>query len=233
MCSLNIAAKGSPARNVGIKHLANRDGLNVTLYSEDWNYPSGANVPFSLDFADQQPLNVTGYGDGHVVDVELPKDATAVFLSLLGDRQKIQFQVGEQRQRLSVPLAGIQPKLKSFVNCALTQGAPAPAAAKKAQGGVDDTCKNIRFTGLAATRFPYELEDAKKAADLEDYVARNPILCKSNNSCSGIGYFENARARVLNGDAKYLHVMAPVDLTTGRRDIYLAIFRADARCTGE
>lgn len=33
-----------------------------------------------------------------------------------------------------------------------------------------------------------------------------------------------APARVLNGDAVYLHVMALVDLSTGRRDNYLAIF---------
>lgn len=233
LCSLNVAAKDSPQRNVSIKALSNKDSLNVTLYNADWNYPSGANVPFSLEFADQQPLALNGYGDGHVVDVELPKDATAVFLSLIGERSKIQFMVGEQRQRLSVPLAGIKPKLKTFMDCALAQGTPAPAPVKKAQGAVDDTCKSIRFTGLAATRFPSELEDAKKAADLEDYLARNPIRCKPNNSCSGIGYLENTPARVLNGDAKYLHVMAPVDLTTGRRDIYLAIYRADARCTGE
>lgn len=233
LCSLSVASRGSPARNLSIKSLANRDGLNITIFSEDWNYSSGANVAFSLDFADQQPLALRGYGDGRVVDVELPKDATAVFLSLLGERSIVQFQIGEQRQRLSVPLAGINPKLKSFVDCAMKQGEPRPEEVRKSQAGFDDMCKSIRFTGLGATRFPYELEDAKMAIDLEDHLARNPILCKPNGSCRGIGYFKNARASVLNGDRKYLHVMAPVDLSTGRRDIYLAIFRTDARCTRE
>ncbi len=229
LCSLSTSVTGTSLRNVSIKQLSNRASVNITLYQEDWKFPQSVNVPFTLDFIDQQPLKLSGYGDGQVVDVELPKADIATFLSLLGNKQEIQFHIGTQPQVWSVPLTGIKPKLKSFVNCALIQN-KAESSLKKTTP-MPGECKSITFTGLAATRFPYQLEDAMKAQDVEDYIARNPILCNKNNACRGIGYFENKRAQVQNEDGKYLHVIAPVDFTTGRRDIYLAIFRKDARCS--
>lgn len=232
LCSLNIASTGAPQRSVSIKQLSNSDAVSITVQQSDWAYPAGTNVQFRLDFADQQPLMLKGYGDGQVVDVQMPKNGTAIVLSLLGDKPSVRFQMGTKSSAWTVPLSGVRPKLKEFVDCAIAQD-KSQSTAKTAPVQTAGECKIVRFTGLAATRFPYELEDALKQRDLEDYVARNPILCNKNNSCRGIGYFENARGRVINEDGKYLHVIAPVDFTTGRRDIYLAIFRKDARCSPE
>lgn len=231
VCGLSTSSTDAPGRDISVKQLSNSQQINITLHQKDWRFPTGASIPVTLDFVDGQPLSLKAFGDGQVLDIEVPKDGTAVFLSLMASSNALQLrlQAPAGDQRWIVPLDSARTGLRSFVSCAGTQQ-QGPSSTKSGKVTSTDACKVVRFTGLAATRFPYELEDAKKAADLEDYVARNPILCNKNNSCRGIGFFQQQKARVLSTDGKYLHVMAPVDFTTGRRDIYLAIFSADAKC---
>lgn len=91
-------------------------------------------------------------------------------------------------------------------------------------------CEYIHFKGLAATNFPYQIEDALNSRDLEDTIARDPIRCMPNNTCKGIGYFQWQKARISAQDGTYLSVVSPVDLQNGRRDIFLVVRRADAVC---
>lgn len=230
VCGLSTTSTDAPGRDLSVKQLSNSQQINITLHQKDWRFPTGASIPVTIDFLDGQPLSLKAFGDGQVLDIEIPKDGAAVFLSLMASSAALQVRIqAPSDPRWIVPLDGARAGLRSFVSCAGAQQ-PAPIASKSAKVTSAESCKTVRFTGLAATRFPYELEDAKKAVDLEDYVARNPILCNKNNSCRGIGFFQQQKARVLSTDGKYLHVMAPVDFTTGRRDIYLAIFGADAKC---
>ncbi len=231
VCGLATAANSGSPRNISIKQLATNDFISVTLYQESWSFKPGSEVPIVLDFFDNQPLYLAAYGDGKILDITLPTDATAVFLSLLKDSAAMRVQIkNESEPDWRIPLKTVLTPLKGFLSCTMnaikTQNEPKPPNAAKVK-----SCDFVRFTGLGATKFPYQIEDALKAKDLEDYVARDPIRCtRKNNACSGIGWFRSHKARVINEDGPYLHVITPVDFVDGRRDIYLAIRRADAVC---
>ena len=71
---------------------------------------------------DDQPLTVDAYGDGKILDLALPKEATAIFIGLLRDSKQIRisFPAGSE-QPWTASLKGAQPFLKKFVNCAINQ----------------------------------------------------------------------------------------------------------------
>lgn len=123
LCSLLTAASsGATAKNIVVKQLAGHDSLNVTLYKDSWNIPQGKSIPVFIDFMDDQPLSIDAYGDGKVVDISLPSDATAIFLGLLADSKtfRIGFKSGSE-QPWTAGLKGIRLPLKKFVDCSLKQ----------------------------------------------------------------------------------------------------------------
>lgn len=123
VCSLLTAASsGATAKNMVIKQLAGHDSLSVTLYKDSWNIPQGKSIPIFIDFMDDQPLAIDAYGDGKIVDIALPPEATSVFLGLLADSKtfRIGFKSGSE-QPWAASLKGIKPPLKKFVDCALKQ----------------------------------------------------------------------------------------------------------------
>lgn len=232
-CSVSAATTKGPTGNVSIKQLANDKSIKITLYSTTWRFPVGASVPVTLDFSDQQPLLLKGYGDGKFLDIALPTDAVAIFLSLMGERSRMRLQVGGSANQLwAVSLVGIKPELKAFASCSLTQDRGAASDKKSPSTQTLGSCKDIRFTGLAAID-PGALDMASSANDPEDYVARNPILCSKSYVCRGLGYFKNQRATLMNEHGDYAYIVTSVDFNTGRRDLHLAIFRADAKCDGK
>ncbi|MGJ7611116.1 MULTISPECIES: hypothetical protein [unclassified Variovorax] len=120
LCSLATAgADNQVTRNIVIKLLAGKQTMNVTLYKASWQIPQATNVPVQIDFLDGQPLALTGFGDGKIVDIELPKDATATFLGLLRSKKafRLTFDRGNEGA-WTAPLTSVQPKLRQFVACA-------------------------------------------------------------------------------------------------------------------
>lgn len=232
-CSVSAATTKGPTGNVSIKQLANDKSIKITLYSTTWRFPVGASVPVTLDFSDQQPLLLKGYGDGKFLDIALPTDAVAIFLSLIGERSRMRLLVGGSAHQLwAVSLAGIKSELKAFASCSLTKDKGAAIDKKSPAAQTLGSCKDIRFTGLAAID-PGALDMASSANDPEDYVARNPILCSKSYVCRGLGYFKNQRATLMNEHGDYAYIVTSVDFNTGRRDLHLVIFRADAKCDGK
>lgn len=118
VCALSAADNmKSGARNISIKALGNREQLNITLYDTRWGYKANSKHMATLDFDDQKPLQLDAYGDGQVLDSDLPVAATAIFLSLLREKKTLRISPpgGEV---VTVGLTGISDPLRSFVDCA-------------------------------------------------------------------------------------------------------------------
>jgi len=109
-------------RNLSVKQLANQESINVTLYNDKWAFGRGTSMSVVLDFGDNQPLKLPAYVDGKIVDISLPKEVTAIFLSLMADQEQIRFKLDISKENFwSVPLKNMREPLKAFVECALTQ----------------------------------------------------------------------------------------------------------------
>lgn len=109
---------GETVKNLAIKKFGGLDHLNVTLYKDSWNIPQGTHVPVSIDFADDQPLMVDGYGDGKVVDLQLPKDATGIFLTLVAQSKQLRLTFPQGLEPTwGVALKSVVPQMKPFVAC--------------------------------------------------------------------------------------------------------------------
>ena len=90
-CSILSAIKTSNVgQNIAIKTFKGTENLVVDLYKDTWNIPQGTDVEVMLDFGDNKPIVLRAYGDGHIVDIRLPTEDTAMFLSLVVDRPFMQ-----------------------------------------------------------------------------------------------------------------------------------------------
>lgn len=90
-------------------------------------------------------------------------------------------------------------------------------------------CDYVQVTGVAVAGFPGLIDQVLKSPDIEDTLARNPIIC-SGMSCTGVAYVNGKVGRVLNWNSTHLGVMLPVDFEIGRRDIMLLVRRRDTVC---
>jgi len=78
-CGIISAVKNkNVGQNIIIK--ARPDGLVVDLYKDKWIRPQGSTVRVAFDFVDNQPLVLSAYADGHILDVQIPTDKVALFL---------------------------------------------------------------------------------------------------------------------------------------------------------
>ena len=118
VCALSAAENmKSGARNISIKALGNREQLNITLNDSRWDYKANSQHKATLDFDDQKPTQLEAYGDGQVLDTDLPVEATAIFISLLREKTTLRI-IPPSGGVFSVGLTGISEPLRSFVNCA-------------------------------------------------------------------------------------------------------------------
>jgi hypothetical protein len=91
ICSILSAVRNANiGQNIVIKGLKGAENLHIGLYKDTWNIPRGTDVNVTFDFGDNEPLTLPAYGDGHILDVELPTQHTAIFLSLVVERPFIQ-----------------------------------------------------------------------------------------------------------------------------------------------
>ena len=91
LCAMLSAVRNrNVGQNIVVKGFKGSENLHIDLYKDTWNIPGGTDVSITLDFGDNQPLTLPAYGDGHILDVELPTEHTAVFLSLVVERPFIQ-----------------------------------------------------------------------------------------------------------------------------------------------
>jgi hypothetical protein len=119
VCALATSGKGNAViRNIAIKALGGNEFLSLTLFKDSWKVPQGSTVPLMLSFKDNQPIALSAYGDGNVLDIQLPTESTAIFLSLLASKSTLQiaFQRGKEVS-WEINLASIKPALKSFLEC--------------------------------------------------------------------------------------------------------------------
>ncbi len=109
----------SNVRNASLKQLANRDQMSLTLFNDRWNFKQGASIDVTIDFMDNQPLKLPAYADGKILDMDVPKQITYTFLSVMKDSKAIQFKVVGQPD-WSIPLQNMEKPLISFTNCAIS-----------------------------------------------------------------------------------------------------------------
>ena len=91
VCTILSAVRNrNIGQNIVIKGFKGSENLHIDLYKDTWNIPSGTDVSITFDFGDNQPLTLPAYGDGHILDVELPTEHTAMFLLQVVERPFIQ-----------------------------------------------------------------------------------------------------------------------------------------------
>jgi hypothetical protein len=120
VCALATSGKSNAIiRNIVIKALGGNEFLSVTLFKDAWKVPQGTTVPITLSFKDNQPIALSAYGDGNILDIQLPTESTAIFLSLLASKSTLQISYPRGKEAAwEINLASIKPVLKSFVECA-------------------------------------------------------------------------------------------------------------------
>lgn len=119
ICSvLSDGSANQSVRNVAIKQIGGHRSIQVTLYKDTWSIPRGTKVPVSIDFEDDQPLRLSAYGDGKILDIEIPTQATAIFLSLVASESnlRIGFPAGKEAQWV-VSLLNTKPVVQKLVGC--------------------------------------------------------------------------------------------------------------------
>lgn len=127
VCGIASTSRGGTIQNIGIKMLAGHETLNVTVYKDSWTIPQGTQVPVGIDFMDNDVLKLSGYGDGKVVDIEIPKEGFALLLSAVGASPaiRIRFLKGNE-PTMQVPLAGVKPELQKLLTCIKAQSRTQP-----------------------------------------------------------------------------------------------------------
>lgn len=122
------------------------------------------------------------------------------------------------------------------------------AAEIKEHEAIKPKCDKVRFTGVATPLQGQWIEKVLGSKDVEDTLARNPILCNFNSNsgdmwanskggiistgmtCRGFDYFKKQRGEIFNWDKDYLTVVTDIDFSIGRRSILLNVRRKDATC---
>lgn len=119
ICVLSAARKGDDrVQNVALKIFSTKGTMHITAYLDTWNFAGGTDVPATVDFMDNRPINVVGYGDGKIVDINLQGDAS---FETLGGFLHAQFlQLGFPNSSYptwTVPLPKNRQAIKKLVDC--------------------------------------------------------------------------------------------------------------------
>lgn len=122
------------------------------------------------------------------------------------------------------------------------------ATEMKLHKAIKPKCDKVHFTGVATPIQGWWIEKVLASKDIENTLARNPILCSFNSgggdmyqnskggiistgmTCRGFGYFRKQRGELFNWDKDYLTVVTDIEFSTGRRSILLNVRRKDTTC---
>ena len=214
--------------SLSIDHFGNDEFLRVSIFHNELTLDSHRDIPVSVAFTDKSPLILIGVVDGKFVDINIPKELKEVFLSPFstGSTMKIILN-SDAKKEFSVSLKSAKNLLKKFVSCSV--GA---AQEKNMSNKINakKSCEKIRLTGIAAAKIT-DLEEALQAKDQPVYVAQYPILCNSNNMCTGVAWFANQKGiNKSSSDDGLMWVEIPLDLTAGRRDVHLVTRNSSVAC---
>lgn len=119
ICSvLSDGSVNQSVRNVAIKQIGGHQSIQVTLYKDTWSIPRGTKVPVRIDFEDDQPLHLSAYGDGKIVDIEIPTQIMAIFLSLVASERNLHigFPAGKEAEWV-IGLSSSKPVVQKLVGC--------------------------------------------------------------------------------------------------------------------
>lgn len=121
MATAAVTGKSVSAQNVVIKALQGHERLNVTMVKESWHIPQGTDVEVFFSFGPQDHITLIGYGDGPIVDVEIPVSSTALFLLALdAHSMTIMFPKGRESP-WTIPPEGAHPALLLLTQCIQSQ----------------------------------------------------------------------------------------------------------------
>lgn len=215
-------------QSIEIHHFGNENFIRVSIYKKDFLFTTDSKIPVTIDFNDGHPYKVIGTVDGKFIDFQISKDDVESFLSSIGRQSTMHFGVNADLEgEWTIPLKSVKKLMTTFNKCSMDG-----SKEQERVNGINaaKTCDQVHFTGIAAAKVT-DLEEALKAKDLEDYVARYPILCNRNNFCKGVGWFTNQKG-VNKGSTNdgVMWIEVPLDLTTGRREIFLITRNANVTC---
>jgi hypothetical protein len=104
-------------------------------------------------------------------------------------------------------------------------------------------CKDVLVSGIAVANPLYFFQLPSDPAQLEDVIARNPVICSTHispgygntspghwNECRGLAVVDRKPARILSWTKDTYQVAIDLDFNTGRRTGALYVRRQDARC---
>ncbi|HSD38666.1 MAG TPA: hypothetical protein VLC92_14220 [Rhodocyclaceae bacterium] len=93
------------------------------------------------------------------------------------------------------------------------------------------TCSTVVVNGIVSAGSSQLLEAAYAAKDIEDSVARNPIICRGGVAgCIGVSYQRNNVGQIIDWDPRYFVLNLPIEFDQGRRNINVFARRANAKC---
>jgi hypothetical protein len=120
ICTIFTARNGEDrVQNVAIKIFPEKSSMHLTAYLDTWNFQTGTQVPTTIDFMDNKPINVSGFGDGKVVDLDLKGQASFDTLGGLTHAQFIQLGFPSSGgPTWTVPMPKNRQVVKSLLDCA-------------------------------------------------------------------------------------------------------------------
>ncbi|ARQ46317.1 hypothetical protein [Oxalobacter formigenes] len=118
ICGMATVNRTDPETNASIKLIESTPFIQFDLYKGSWSFPEGTSVAVRLDFDDNEPLDLTAYGDGKIVSIAIPVELTSVFLSLVNDRQYIRVFFREGNEKTwTIGLDGARSSLLRMLSC--------------------------------------------------------------------------------------------------------------------
>lgn len=77
--------------NVAIKFQQGVNHFGVTVFKGDWHFAEGKSLPVVIDFGDHNPKTLNAAGNGQFLDIMLPIESAAPFLSLVATSKTMGF----------------------------------------------------------------------------------------------------------------------------------------------
>lgn len=118
-CAIAVTPSADkPQKNIVITSRSGTDYLVLSMFKDSWDIPNGEPVVASIDFMDDQPLRIKGYGSKHVVRLEIPSQVLVAFVSMMKDskQMRVKFLTGEETPWVA-SLRSSNHSLIEFLSC--------------------------------------------------------------------------------------------------------------------
>ncbi len=118
ICGMDSVSGTDKMKGVSIKLIESTPFIQLDLHQGGWSFPQGAFVPVSLDFDDNEPLDLDAYGDGQIVSIAIPAGLTSTFLSLVNEKKRIRIFFRNSHETVwTISMDGASEALMGMLAC--------------------------------------------------------------------------------------------------------------------